>query len=816
MAVLVPNKQWTTYQDKQLDVLKDIESDLYKSLNISTKIERNLEDLPDVIYAATNLLVHSIDSIWNNRDLPDITGSMRHLETTIEQSLNDVEESIEENNEEESEEEKELNESILSLKDVIEELDLKEIPKYIGEQAQGFTELYNETIKMTGANKNEAQKFRRDVVNIVEDMNDGLGVLGSEIGDKLNSKDVLDTMLAISNQTNISNRETLKAITTPAILAQESMAIDIAAFSELAGRFYTKYNFTSKNLEGLVDHIRNSTEGKDVSEQTLLSAIDKLETRIALSTGGNTSAMLDMQKSLTSGISWLESNYIDSTPYLEDLHKFMSSDVRDRVGMASRYGNASQIQSLVNDGKLAKALELMVSTTANYDVLTASARGIDTEIWEEAKATMITEGFTPLQEYLNSIDDSQKARESLEDKFVSIQEQMKNELTGIASYVSKISEDLGIGIDDITLLISTVGNVKTLIGGSGSTIAGGKGLAGLLSAGGAGLGAAAGVGAAVVAVFGLVKGISDIQEKVHKQELEEFEKTMDAAKSLEYGQQLMWKEVLHVNEQGGIDKSYELAIVSASEFDQSLHEENARRYQEQQKNNIHSEYLDEGELAENFFVQALSLGQVGNDWYDWIPVVGRIIEDKERDEKIAAVSSRAEKEEEFRKWVSSLNADSLAVFKGYSDAGLLETERQRDYFMKYFSSIRSLHDKGYAKELSGVAPTMENSYSRSDLLGYDVGANYIPYDQLAYIHEGEAIVPEEYNPAANMNELERLRAESQKNSDSSKNEVVETLREIKEFMSLWKDESHRDKLISTVKTNNAQRMNMVHYMREGR
>lgn len=33
--------------------------------------------------------------------------------------------------------------------------------------------------------------------------------------------------------------------------------------------------------------------------------------------------------------------------------------------------------------------------------------------------------------------------------------------------------------------------------------------------------------------------------------------------------------------------------------------------------------------------------------------------------------------------------------------------------------------------------------------GLAVGTNYVPRDMLAQIHEGEAIIPKAYNPAAN-------------------------------------------------------------------
>lgn len=55
---------------------------------------------------------------------------------------------------------------------------------------------------------------------------------------------------------------------------------------------------------------------------------------------------------------------------------------------------------------------------------------------------------------------------------------------------------------------------------------------------------------------------------------------------------------------------------------------------------------------------------------------------------------------------------------------------------------------------------------------YDVGTNYIPNDQLAIVHEGEAIVPKKYNPVVNQNYTNNF------NSD----EMAYLLREIKDVL----------------------------------
>jgi len=52
--------------------------------------------------------------------------------------------------------------------------------------------------------------------------------------------------------------------------------------------------------------------------------------------------------------------------------------------------------------------------------------------------------------------------------------------------------------------------------------------------------------------------------------------------------------------------------------------------------------------------------------------------------------------------------------------------------------------------LAGFAPGTSNKFARENgLPEFRIGTNYVPQDMVAKIHEGEAIVPKAYNPAAN-------------------------------------------------------------------
>lgn len=128
-------------------------------------------------------------------------------------------------------------------------------------------------------------------------------------------------------------------------------------------------------------------------------------------------------------------------------------------------------------------------------------------------------------------------------------------------------------------------------------------------------------------------------------------------------------------------------------------------------------------------------------------------------------------------------------------------------------SVDELISKGIAREIESLdveskayealAPLRTSTSLESEGEGpeaYASGTNYVPYDQLAYIHEGEAITPKKYNPAANVNELERLRsqeAEVQESTLTSMKEVVSTVKAIKDFLEYWRqDNIDRDALAS--------------------
>lgn len=106
--------------------------------------------------------------------------------------------------------------------------------------------------------------------------------------------------------------------------------------------------------------------------------------------------------------------------------------------------------------------------------------------------------------------------------------------------------------------------------------------------------------------------------------------------------------------------------------------------------------------------------------------------------------------------------------------------------------------------------------ARYGLSGYAEGSNYIERDQLALVHEGEAVVPKRFNPAVftqeYLKEATKLLSENQSNIDKdicksndyldeSNNHMLEfisEMKEIKSYLREWKTyQVNRDRKLST-------------------
>ena len=83
---------------------------------------------------------------------------------------------------------------------------------------------------------------------------------------------------------------------------------------------------------------------------------------------------------------------------------------------------------------------------------------------------------------------------------------------------------------------------------------------------------------------------------------------------------------------------------------------------------------------------------------------------------------------------------------------------------------------GGAANGESLTTTARELLDKFNIPAFAVGTNYVPRDTLAYLHQGEAVVPKAYNPAASFGEstaTERLIADLKKEVVELRSQMAE-------------------------------------------
>lgn len=875
MAVFRQEMNWSTYQDKQLQVLQSIERSFTSSLSTSRSIGDNLSKLSisiDTMIRATSTLASSITLLHDKlapstkayaqstqaatNALIGITGATKQTSTILDQYgqviANTTKNEINRDKEKADTAEQSNNSIKQSTEETVKSFSLLSSAFHIffnsltkaGQRADSFLEQSNRMMTFSGLGYDIVKDFKDDLVNIVSDLNSSVGK------SYYNSLNSYKQIVALS-QTVTTNTESLSEMTRPLLLAQETTDVNLTSIATLFNRFYTRYTFSSLGMEEMVNDIRkysagSSANGEEIvqvqqsladiveyyaqgNQEKLVSYNEELAKIIGFTEntglGNNANLIVDLMKKLEGGefltdpSMYMALSNAGLTPSqvavdMKDPSKWMESIVLPYfTGIANTFKSVQD--SELRDTILKDAFNIdSDQAMAITNWINSMTRGYGSDYIDPSKVSSI------YSDYVNTRTDV-SPEELVAQKYVSATQRVENVLTGISSMIADIQKNVGISITDITSLVwlgrgAGLSLSRIFSGlGLGSLVGSGglssllKGSNSLLATIGSGLGvgalAAAGVALVVTTISTAVNDLKSMQEAVNDDiygKLRDEEIDPDTS----YG----------INFDGNLN-SLNTGFVRDKEYKkQDLENLVTARAWEKYDNSGLSRTGSVGDFFAN-----IGKGLVGSGWWsggdaswtDYLPLgIGSAIRGVSNTVSTSHIDETVEQKDKVMTAINNMNsiqADAYNKYKSSSpNATSEELEKMTEAFVEHMDQIKTMQDFLLLIQ-SGQLPM------------YDIGTNYIAKDHIALVHKGEAIVPEKYNPAANVDELESLREHyrESKTAKSSENnayfkEFISTLNEIKEFLKYWKDDNVRRENINLRKSGDMYRKSLVaaHYL----
>lgn len=825
---------WSGYQDRQLKTLESLEKSFNSSLGISSQIKQSLTSISSAMNSIADTIIGRFGTEAEksaraiNKAASEFSSSVDKNKAKLDQFgdviknvTDDYKKSMEEIAEQDKKDQKrkEQEESFWFYQFGNKLLGFLD---RVGKVADNYSDISNNMMRITGMSGDQSRGLRTAITQ------DIVAQLNMQTGHYYNPLEAYKQMTAIANQTGIGNKEELTALTRPMLLAYESLDLNWSSLATLLGRWYNRYNFSSIAMEGMVDEIRGSTANNNATGQATLENLAALERWIARTTGGNQEAMLDMSRGVSNATAWLESMGILTDKYTAYVADIASGDANYNSTVRHILGGSSMTvgdaQALLKSGGtgVEKVYQALVQGEANIvggliksgagDLLGPALAPFSIDINQalDTYNTLNSPNMKSLEEFKAGIKDTQSATELVGDKYVSGTDKILNYLSTMTTYLADVQESLGFGLSDVVKSIGIYLGIKSFTGGIGGgfniggALGGIKGVLGGSSSGGI-LGALAPVGKLLGIGSLIVGALGGITAVITDKKAKDKEGADNAAQiiSQSSGTTLSGLEEVTTwdNETGSLVTSYKRSATDSTSYnltDQLALISNAAK---KEKSGYWDFNIFTGEGAN------LSNSLQG------IPIIGTIASLVEASGKSYNSTVSAAKESALVSYLADLSPEELEVYRAYEAYGTFRNRENMDVAMRFMQNFKNIYNM-YKSDPSQVvwfnsSGDMQSPVDRKSYWGYETGSNYITRNQLAYIHEGEAIVPKKYNPQANITELEILREQAKNNAakvdgDTAKyvqylEDTASTLGEIREFLTDWKSSNDRTSTVNAAK-----------------
>lgn len=852
MAVLRQDLLRSTFQERQITLLSSLE----KNVNILS------EKTPLTMTQTTNKMITSLDNMMSrlaqsisatvrtgNADYTRMTRTMTDIGNDISDQMSDVSGRDAESRQDEADKYRSfMNDKTDAIISTVKSLGTLfsnvlgkfgiSLDRYLTE-GDKYNQLQNIYVKNTNTTMRDSLSLRDVIIKEVKSLN-------AETNGLYNQLDSWDTIVGLVNATNIKTSAFYEEYGKMFIETQKTMNLDLGVLANFADKFYRKYNFSSLTMEKLTESIRVNTAGTAVSEDTLMSFIQSMNTDImaaAMRSGGNVEANYsDLSNKLTGIYSWLNQEGYDPQ-YLMNLVKgSFSGDQESMVTLGKLGINTSNIlDRLINDpatlfSDIVNAMGRTSVATGygNFGRMMAASYGGD-DFYDTAVTAQYRGGLTA-QSYYDFIGNRPASEDPNSELYLSAEERVANNTGDLSVTVADLSRNLGINLSTIVDILGDINSFITSAFGSnflGSALGsflGGKFIATLVGSGSTGmssllvggagslagiLGPALGIGAAAVGLVAIVNGIKDGVDMIN-----DMKSQNKAAFGISSGTDI--SKPLYFSDLG--NGSYGLTSdgisATAGQYGRSQLEGIANRT---------------GITGNETFLETLWKGLVGSgyygsdtSWYHYIPLIGGIIGSVQRNASINSYNkSVPDINTAYQNVQKYLSKDGATLYKALY--AILSTEGQdpTQFAGALASNINTIAStyvsKGYVPTSIGSdglpktwkkyqdAPYSSyiDQYLSGDIPMYRMGTNYVNGDQLALVHEGEAIIPAQYNPFGRYSRSGStgyLGDISSNTSEYSKlagtylpylKELSDTVAQIKDFLNFWRlDELNREAIKS--------------------
>lgn len=730
------------------------------------------------------------------------------------------------------------------------------LDRYLSE-ADRYLELQNTYVRNANTTWDATISLRDSILAEVRDLNKITGGVYNEL-------ESYETIVGLVNATSIKNAAFYEEYARLFIETQKTMNLDLGVLAQFSDKFYRKYTFSSLTMEKLTDSIRENTAGTSVSENALMSFMETIDTDImamAMRMGGDVEAnYAKLQDTVTSAYSWLHTSGYDPEYLFNLISGALSGNQESQVTLGKLGINATDgrlLEKLLTDPAslfseiITSIGDLNIATGyGNYGKVMASAYGID----YDTAVTAQYRGLTT-DSYYSFLNNRPVSEDPSMELFVSAEERTAN-LTGHMSVtLADLSKSIGIKSSTIIDILGDIKDIVTSLWGAfganflGSALGtflsnkfissiigtGSSGMSGLLTSGGSSLfsklGPALGVGAAAVGIAAVVQSIYDNIK--YKEEIKE--RTAD---DFEFGSGIDLSQPVYMSATGQLDDAGHMTYgytnngVGGTPYD-SYGTYYDTPYMDEMEDRISAKwgYNSEDPIPLNGLKLLLGTGwwSEGGPWYTYLPLVGGITgSSNASNAKAQAQQSQIDAKYAYSAVERFLAKPYVSVFK-LLYAILSESGDDPTVFgpalVTYYADIAEGYlSRGFVptklteKGVQAWKPYTESQYASyietfmndkkqgNKTIPYlRMGTNYVNSDQLALLHEGEAVIPAQYNPFTKYSRAgssDYLHSISRNTLSYSRvadtylpylQDIAETLRQMKDFLKFWRlDDINRE------------------------